>query len=122
MSAAWDARSGRSAKFVRRSLRLAIYLRDGFDCVFCAGVFPLGRDLTLDHVVPRTDGGSNLASNLVTACFACNFERQNTPLRARELRRAAAACAKPVDRAAALRLLRGGWNPEFAAACAKLGA
>jgi hypothetical protein len=30
---------------------------------------------SLDHFLPRSLGGSNEANNLVTACFACNHER-----------------------------------------------
>jgi 5-methylcytosine-specific restriction endonuclease McrA len=30
---------------------------------------------TLDHVRPRADGGSNDASNLLTACDECNTQR-----------------------------------------------
>ena len=33
---------------------------------------------TLDHVIPRSKGGSNARSNLVLACFACNVERGDT--------------------------------------------
>lgn len=63
--------------WIRKDLRLAIYLRDGFRCVYC------GRDLhgapkedvTLDHVYPYSEGGENLPSNLVTACKSCNSQR-----------------------------------------------
>jgi hypothetical protein len=30
------------------------------------------KDLTLDHITPKSRGGSNLPSNLVTACKPCN--------------------------------------------------
>ena len=40
------------------------------------------RDITLDHVVARCDGGSNYEGNLVTACRACNCSRQDRPLAA----------------------------------------
>lgn len=67
---------------VRKDLRLAIYLRDSFRCVYCCrdlhGADP--RDLTLDHVVAQADGGSNAPNNLVTACRACNCSRQDRPL------------------------------------------
>lgn len=35
--------------------------------------------MTLDHYVPRSHGGSNKASNLVTSCPRCNFRRQDRP-------------------------------------------
>ena len=68
---------------VRKDLRLAIYLRDSFRCVYCCadlhGAAPM--DITLDHVVTQADGGSNRPNNLVTACRACNCSRQDRPLK-----------------------------------------
>lgn len=65
--------------WIRTSTRLAIYLRDHFDCVYCRSVFPrnlLGYGLTLDHV----NGIDNAPSNLVTACPSCNSSRMDLPL------------------------------------------
>lgn len=70
----WNKRKGRSSSFIRRSTRFAIYARDNFDCVYCRQVFP-PYGLTLDHVVPRSKGGMNDPSNLVTACRSCNSKR-----------------------------------------------
>jgi len=65
--------------WIRSEKRLAIYLRDEFRCVYCGanmhGAAP--ADLTLDHVRPKSRGGSNEASNLVTACKSCNCARQD---------------------------------------------
>lgn len=36
--------------------------------------------LSLDHVMPRSLGGSNHPSNLVAACIVCNTERGNRRL------------------------------------------
>lgn len=67
---------------IRKDLRLAIYLRDSFRCVYCCadlhGAAP--TDITLDHVKADSDGGSNKPSNLVTACRSCNCSRQDKPL------------------------------------------
>lgn len=69
-------------RWIRPEKRLAIYLRDSFRCVYCCadlhGADP--RDVTLDHVVAKVDGGSNSENNLVTACRACNCSRQDTPI------------------------------------------
>jgi len=67
----------------RPDLRLALYLRDGFRCLYCCRDLHDAdpRDITLDHLVPKTDGGSNEPSNLVTACRACNCSRQDKPLK-----------------------------------------
>ena len=68
--------------WIRAEKRLAIYLRDSFRCVYCCrdlhGAAP--SDITLDHIRCQSDGGSNDASNLVTACRSCNCSRQDKPL------------------------------------------
>jgi 5-methylcytosine-specific restriction endonuclease McrA len=60
-----------------------VYARDAGRCVYCGiaarrpgpGV-KRGPDLaTLDHVHPRSLGGSLTRDNLVLACSACNNER-----------------------------------------------
>ena len=74
-------RHTQGSKWIRPAKRLAIYIRDGFSCGYC------GRDLrraapaevTLDHLMPRYSGGSNDATNLITACRSCNSSRQNLP-------------------------------------------
>lgn len=67
---------------IRKDLRLAIYLRDAFRCLYCCkdlhGVDP--TDITLDHVKCDSDGGSNDPSNLITSCRHCNCSRQDKPL------------------------------------------
>ena len=67
---------------IRKDLRLAVYLRDSFRCVYCCadlhGADPM--DITLDHLKAQSDGGSNLPSNLVCACRSCNCSRQDKPL------------------------------------------
>lgn len=77
-----DSRRAYKGVCVRKDLRLAIYLRDSFRCVYCCcdlhGAHP--TDITLDHVVAESDGGSNEPSNLVTACRHCNSSRQDKPL------------------------------------------
>lgn len=94
------------SKWIRPEKRWAIYLRDGGDCVYCRGVFPLGSDLTLDHIVPRSQGGTNDASNLVTVCHPCNSARQDRPLTQKLLRRALRAAARPLSIAAGKAAIR----------------
>lgn len=59
--------------------RLAIYIRDSFACVYCEQDLRNARpmDITLDHLVAQTNGGTNQATNLVTACRKCNCSRQD---------------------------------------------
>lgn len=53
--------------------RLNIFRRDGFRCVYCGSL----HDLTLDHVIPRSQGGRDTWENLVTACNRCNHRKGN---------------------------------------------
>lgn len=74
-------RPGRSSKWIRREKRIAIYIRDGFRCCYCGTDLSnaTNREMGLDHLKPQCDGGSNDATNLVTACLACNSARQHRP-------------------------------------------
>jgi 5-methylcytosine-specific restriction endonuclease McrA len=54
--------------------RRNIYARDGSRCQYCGKPFPT-RELTLDHVVPRVQGGENSWTNLVCACVRCNARK-----------------------------------------------
>ncbi len=98
----WHKRSGRSSTdWIAKSTRFAIYHRDHFDCHYCRCMFPPAYDgvgLTLDHIVPRSLGGSNAPDNLATACGACNYGRRDKPLSGLELRRALRQGARPLDR------------------------
>ncbi len=60
------------SKWIRPERRRAIYARDNWQCVYCGA----DDSLTLDHVVPRAEGGGNESENLVTACLSCNSSRK----------------------------------------------
>ena len=66
--------------WIRQEKRLAIYLRDGLACAYCGSSVEEGVQLTLDHVKPHSKGGSNEATNLVTACSRCNSSRGDRPV------------------------------------------
>lgn len=70
-------------KHFSRSLRPnrnRIYKRDGYQCVYCGSP----RNLTLDHVMPKSRGGKNSWINLVTSCIKCNLKKADrTPEEAR---------------------------------------
>ena len=55
-----------------RLCRKEVFVRDNYTCQYC-GV--RGRDLTLDHVIPRHKGGKHTWENLVSACRACNHRK-----------------------------------------------
>lgn len=56
-----------AVSFSRRN----IFKRDHFKCQYC-GVQPGSEELTIDHVVPRAQGGITSWTNCVLACVACN--------------------------------------------------
>ena len=56
--------------------RKGIILRDGNTCQYCHRV-SAAKNLTLDHVIPRSKGGASTWENLVACCFACNNRKGN---------------------------------------------
>ncbi len=73
------ARQERRVKFSRAN----VYRRDGFACQYC-GARPGAKDLTLDHVLPRAQGGRTEWTNIVACCITCNAHKANrTPEQAR---------------------------------------
>lgn len=70
------------SKWIRPERRLAIHLRDRLCCQYCGIGIEDDAMLTLDHLIPRSKGGSNQSQNLITACKRCNSSRGNRPLTA----------------------------------------
>lgn len=78
--AAHNKRPGRSSsQLCRPTTRARIYARDGWRCVWCDRGAAGSDTLTLDHLHPRSLGGSNRYWNLVTSCRSCNSRRRNRP-------------------------------------------
>jgi 5-methylcytosine-specific restriction endonuclease McrA len=93
----YDRLPAAAVTFSRRN----IFKRDRYTCQYC-GIQPGSEELTIDHVVPRSQGGKSNWENCVLACVACN--------------------ARKADRqptAAGMRLkhppVRPKWNPVYAA-------
>lgn len=61
---------------IKLDLRLQVYERDGFKCVYCSAK----RNLTLDHVTAESKGGATAAGNLVTCCKTCNSRKRTKTL------------------------------------------
>lgn len=63
-----------------RSIRHAVCERDGWQCCYCGiGLTEASSGLstaaTADHIVPRSDGGTDNPENLRACCFSCNASR-----------------------------------------------
>ena len=93
----YDRLPAAAVTFSRRN----IFKRDHYTCQYC-GKQPGGEELTLDHVIPRAQGGESRWENCVLACLDCNKRKADrTPEQARmRLRR------QPV---------RPTWKPVYAA-------
>jgi len=120
--------------FVRQDLRLALYLRDGCACGYCnssisdeksKSPFATAKNkdrtevITLDHLKPRSKGGSHAPTNLVTSCKSCNDFRGNMDLKnfvgevaartktdpAKIMAHVTATAARPFDRSLAKELI-----------------
>lgn len=53
-----------------------IFKRDDNACTYCGSV----KDLTLDHIMPKSRGGKTSWENLTTACKRCNSSKgHHTP-------------------------------------------
>lgn len=62
--------------------RRNIFKRDRFTCQYC-GCQPGKEELTIDHVLPRSQGGVSSWDNCVLACVDCNSRKADrTPARA----------------------------------------
>jgi 5-methylcytosine-specific restriction endonuclease McrA len=58
----------------RKITRKAVLARDAYTCQYC------GREshgLTVDHVIPRSRGGTSAWENIVAACAPCNRRKGN---------------------------------------------
>jgi len=66
----YDRLPRQKVKFNRRN----IFARDGNRCQYCGRKFATS-ELSLDHVVPRSQGGRATWENIVCACVKCNVRK-----------------------------------------------
>lgn len=75
----YDRLPEQHVKLNRRNL----FARDRNQCQYCGHSFPTS-ELSIDHVLPRTQGGGDTWENLVCACVRCNARKGGrTPDQAR---------------------------------------
>ena len=53
--------------------RNMIHRRDSYECQYCSAK----ENLTIDHVLPSSRGGSSTWENLVSCCTRCNTKKGN---------------------------------------------
>lgn len=68
----------RIPRMALRPTRANILLRDQETCQYCGKHM---RELTLDHILPRSRGGQSTWENLVACCRACNGRKGNRLLK-----------------------------------------
>ena len=53
-------------------------IKDQWDnkCAYCG----CEKDLTIDHIVPRSKGGPDFTKNCLCACHSCNQDKAHTPM------------------------------------------
>ena len=70
----YDRVPRKEVKFTRHN----IFQRDKNTCQYCGRQ---SRDLTLDHVMPRVQGGDHSWDNVVAACVPCNHIKAGMTLK-----------------------------------------
>jgi len=63
-------RPRKRVKFNRQN----ILARDRWRCQYCRNKF-ISKDLTYDHVIPKSRGGQTCWENIVTCCMPCNSKK-----------------------------------------------
>lgn len=53
--------------------RQRIFKRDDYMCMYCGSQ----KNLTIDHIIPKSRGGKNTWKNLITCCRSCNLKKDN---------------------------------------------
>jgi len=66
----YDRQHRAGVRFNRRN----IFGRDGNRCQYCGKHFPTS-ELSLDHVTPKTQGGTTCWENIVCCCVKCNVTK-----------------------------------------------
>lgn len=67
----------RAVRRRKREIRFSRYnvmVRDRFTCQYCGDVLR-AKELTMDHVVPRSRGGATSWENVLSACRPCNGKK-----------------------------------------------
>lgn len=69
------ALTGVAMPAVPKRLRDSVLKRDQYRCRYCGRGWADGVLLTVDHVRPRAQGGTDAFDNCVAACHTCNSKK-----------------------------------------------
>jgi 5-methylcytosine-specific restriction endonuclease McrA len=88
--------------------RRAVFVRDGHRCQYCDSPAE-----NIDHVIPRSKGGTHSWENVVAACRPCNARKMDHYLHetTMKLRRAPRAPRERIWIIAAVGTVRPDWEP-----------
>lgn len=70
------SKAPRGRKWIPKAVREEVYRRDGYTCQYCHKSFDV-RELTIEHVVPVSEGGLDDIVNYITACRSCNSSKRD---------------------------------------------
>ena len=70
------SKRGRRNSNIVREIRRRLLSRDGYRCFWCGAPLTI-HDSSVDHIIPRSFGGTWWHGNLVLSCKPCNIERGN---------------------------------------------
>lgn len=59
--------------------RPSVFKRDKYTCQYCGKTYKK-NELTVDHIVPRAQGGKSSWMNITTACKPCNSKKADKTL------------------------------------------
>lgn len=74
-------KSIRDRRPLSKRARFAVLERDSFTCQYCGAKPPDGA-VHVDHIIPRSEGGTDELDNLITSCEPCNSGKGRKPMKA----------------------------------------
>lgn len=78
-------RTTRMSSKDKKRRRRSLVKKYGNECFWCHRPFTKDLPLTIDHILPLKNGGSDRLENLVPGCEPCNNGRANPPLGRRRI-------------------------------------
>ena len=81
----------------KRRIKAKLYRKSPL-CHWCRKKFELA-EMTLDHLIPVSQGGSNRNDNFVLACDPCNKQRKNIALPLKSIQQKSFTPPQPVEQA-----------------------